>query len=169
MFDVFLFLCCLTFKWFNLSLKLVDLHFVLRVFIFCFTWIFDQGGLQYVVFVWPVAWQLLHTHPQRLESVTYSFSSWLSFCSASFTTTICTCKIVRLSFISCCFESNRLHPCWSFWADVGLACASSAKLADGKADSWNDSCLGCKQLTSSPDFSCQNPLASFCTGTRWDL
>ena len=37
MFDVFLFLCCLTFKWFNLSLKLVDLHFVLRVFIFYFT------------------------------------------------------------------------------------------------------------------------------------
>ena len=94
--------------------------------------IFEQGGLRHVVFVWPVAWQLLHTRPRRLESVTYSFSSLLSFCSASFAVTICNCKTVRLSFISCCFESNGLHPCWSFWADVGLARASSVKLLTGK-------------------------------------
>ena len=103
--------------------------------------IFEQGGLRHVVFVWPVAWQLLHTRPRRLESVMYSFSCWLSFCSASFAVTICTCKTVRLPFISCCFESNGLHPCWSFWADVGLACTSSEKLADRKVDAWNGGCL----------------------------
>ena len=37
--------------------------------------IFEQGGLRHVVFVWPVAWQLLHTRPRRLKGVTYSFSS----------------------------------------------------------------------------------------------
>ena len=94
----------------------------------------------------------------------YSFSSWLSCCSSSFAGTTYTFKTVRLNFISCCFESKGLRTCWSFWADVGLADASSVKLADGKVDAWYDSCLGSKQRSSSPV--AKAAVASFCAGTE---
>ena len=48
-----------------------------------------------------------------LEDLRVSRTRSVAF-AVLFEVTICTCKTVRLSFISCCFESDGLHPCWSF-------------------------------------------------------
>lgn len=106
--------------------------------------IFKQGGLQHVVFIWPVTWQYCYTSELVDTSVMY-----IKFSSSSFAVATWTHKIVRFYFISCCFESKGLPPCCHLSVEVWveLAHASCMKLVDDKVVELNDSCFGSKQLS----------------------